>query len=143
MPGGPRGLQNRCRFVSRAEVGSIPTLSAIFWIRFFASVRKPGEHDKGQDCDDCRRCLPSALFVALFDGTELAHSDLVLIAANGLFRADQGLNAQHPAFAESQLHGQAFAQASRTAVQAGNNGSKLAGSRVQCKGRKRSECRFS
>lgn len=30
MPGGPRGLQNRCRFVLRAEVGSIPTLSAIF-----------------------------------------------------------------------------------------------------------------
>ena len=28
MPGGPRGLQNRCRFVIRAEVGSIPTLSA-------------------------------------------------------------------------------------------------------------------
>ena len=30
MPGGPRGLQNRCRFVKRAEVGSIPTLSATF-----------------------------------------------------------------------------------------------------------------
>lgn len=30
MPGGPRGLQNRCRFVLRAEVGSIPTLSATF-----------------------------------------------------------------------------------------------------------------
>ena len=30
MPGGPRGLQNRCRFVIRAEVGSIPTLSANF-----------------------------------------------------------------------------------------------------------------
>lgn len=30
MPGGPRGLQNRCRLVNRAEVGSIPTLSAKF-----------------------------------------------------------------------------------------------------------------
>ena len=30
MPGGPRGLQNRRRFVLRVEVGSIPTLSASF-----------------------------------------------------------------------------------------------------------------
>ena len=30
MPGGPRGLQNRRRFVLRVEVGSIPTLSATF-----------------------------------------------------------------------------------------------------------------
>ena len=28
MPGGPRGLQNRCLSVDQAEVGSIPTLSA-------------------------------------------------------------------------------------------------------------------
>jgi hypothetical protein len=28
VPGGPRGLQNRCRLVSRAGVSSIPTLSA-------------------------------------------------------------------------------------------------------------------
>jgi hypothetical protein len=31
VPGGPRGLQNRCRFVYRTEVGSIPTLSAMRW----------------------------------------------------------------------------------------------------------------
>lgn len=30
MPGGPRGLQNRCRQVILAEVGSIPSLSVIF-----------------------------------------------------------------------------------------------------------------
>ncbi len=30
VPGGPRGLQNRCRQVILAEVGSIPSLSAIF-----------------------------------------------------------------------------------------------------------------
>lgn len=33
MPGGLRGLQNRCRLVPRAEVGSIPILSAIFLVK--------------------------------------------------------------------------------------------------------------
>ena len=33
VPGGPRGLQNRCLGVMRRGVGSIPTLSAIFSFR--------------------------------------------------------------------------------------------------------------
>jgi hypothetical protein len=51
VPGGPRGLQNRWRFVYQTEVGSIPTLSALIQLRLHKDNQCPFSKPLSQAAD--------------------------------------------------------------------------------------------